>query len=472
MRPRVAFSAIFLLALLTRLCHLDILWVEECYPAAGAIQILAGKIPYRDFWFDKPPLSMLVYLGWGAETGFLLRLAGAVFVTLVCWLLYRFALEKWGEREALYAAGLGVFFLTFGIPSAVMAMAPDLLMVAPHIAAIYLAWKGRPFWSGFLAGIAMLLNTKAVFVLAVCLLWQFRSAPALLGGFLLPNLAALGWLAGVGALRSWWDQVWQWGFLYSRDTFVEAPVTEGLRRALNWAGFHAVLVLAGAWYWWRERDADSRRFALWAVISLVAVAAGWRFFPRYYFQLLPVMILAGARGLVLLRGRRAVAVAALLLIPLFRFGPRFVMLGSDLVRGAGHRWSDLAMYDGSRAAARTVRWLAREGDTLLVWGYRPDIFVMTRLPAGSRFLDSQPLTGVIADRHLRDSRPSAEALAARNRRELVTTAPTFIVDGLGPYNPALAIGRYADLKEWLDGYEEVGRVPSAVIYRRRSARPR
>src|SRR5262245_22640943 len=148
MRPRVLFGLLFGGVLAARLCHLDILWVEECYPAAAAIQILHGKIPYRDFWFDKPPLSALLYLLWGAEAGWPLRLAGALFVTLVSWILYRFARELWGDLEGRFAACLSGFFLTFGVPSAVMALAPDLLMIAPHAGAVYLAWRGRAFWSG------------------------------------------------------------------------------------------------------------------------------------------------------------------------------------------------------------------------------------------------------------------------------------------------------------------------------------
>jgi len=467
-RLRLAFGGLFLLILATRLCHLDILWVEECYPGAAALQVLAGKIPYRDFWFDKPPLSILAYLLWGARAGWPLRLAGALFVTLLCWLLYRFAVRQWGNREALLAAGLGAFFLTFGIPSAVMALAPDLLLTAPHVAAVYLIWRRRPFWSGFWAGVGMLVNTKAIFVLLVCLLWRFRSAPRVAAGFLVPNAVAVAWLAGVGALRPYYEQVWRWGWLYSRDSFIANPVWEGIRRTLNWAGFHATLAAGAAWYWWRERNPDSRRFALWALISLAAVAAGARFFPRYYFQLLPVMILAGARGLVLLGPRRAAVAMALLLVPLARFGPRYAILAQDLVTSRHHRWRDLAMYQGSRQAAELIQRRARPGDSLLVWGYRPDIFVLTRLPAGTPFLDSQPLTGVIADRHLTLARPSAPALARRNRRALVHTRPSFIVDGLGPYNPRLAVTSYADLAGWLSRYREIARIPTAVIYQLRS----
>ena len=198
----------------------------------------------------------------------------------------------------------------------------------------------------------------------------------------------------------------------------------------------------------------------WLLLSLAAVAAGWRFFPRYYFQLLPVMALLAARGYTLL-GRCRAVMLALLLIPLIRFGPRYVMLADDLAHGRQSNWSDLALNQDSRRAAGFI---GHQG-TLLVWGYRPDIFTYTRMPAGSRFLDSQPLTGVLADRHLTTSEAFAPAWAARNRRELIASDPTWIVDGLGPLNPALAITNYPDLREWLANYREVGRTRFSVIYK-------
>jgi len=126
-------------------------------------------------------------------------------------------------------------------------------------------------------------------------------------------------------------------------------------------------------------------------------------------------------------------------------------------------WSDLAMNQDSHEAARKI---GPEG-SLLVWGYRPDVFAYTRMTAGSRFLDSQPLTGVLADRHLTNSEAIAPELAAQNRRELTGTKPDWIVDGLGPLNNRLAITEYQDLREWLGGYQEVGRTKFSVIYKRR-----
>jgi len=151
---------------------------------------------------------------------------------------------------------------------------------------------------------------------------------------------------------------------------------------------------------------------------------------------------------------------ALLLIPLIRFGPRYVTLANDLAHGRESNWSDLALNEDSKAAADRIE---RAG-TLLVWGYRPDIFTYTRMAAGSRFLDSQPLTGVLADRHLTSTQVLAPAWAARNRRELIATDPAWIVDGLGPLNPALAITNYPDLRDWLANYREVGRTRFSIVY--------
>jgi hypothetical protein len=448
---RLWLAILFLGLLAARLCHSGIVWVEEAYPTAAAIQILDGKMLYRDVWFDKPPLSALIYLLWDARIGMTLRTAGAAFVFACCWMLWRFARDLWGPREGLAAALFLGFFLTFGIPAAVMALAPDLLMVLPHIAAVYLAWRGRPFLSGLVAGVALLVNAKAFFVLAACLLFTWRGAGWLLGGFLVPNIVALIWFG-----RPYVDEVWRWGAMYSEQTFAFAT---GFVRTANWAGFQSALVLGAAVALWKEPRWRWKMVA-WLLLSLAAVAAGWRFFPRYYFQLLPVMALLAARGYTLL-GRYRAVLLLLLLIPLVRFGPRYTMLANDLVHQRQSNWSDLALNADSKAASDRV---GSQG-TLLVWGYRPDVFAYTRMPAGSRFLDSQPLTGVLADRHLTTSQPFAPEWAARNRRELIASDPTWIVDGLGPLNPALAITNFPDLREWIAGYREVGRTRFSIVYK-------
>jgi len=202
------------------------------------------------------------------------------------------------------------------------------------------------------------------------------------------------------------------------------------------------------------------------LLSFLAAALGWRFFPRYFFQLLPPMVLLAARGACLMPLRIRDAVIGLgLLVPLVRFGPamsNWPGTSPPAARAPGR----YAMDRDSRAAAALTRSLAQPADTLFVWGFRPEMYIYTGLPAASRFLDSQPLTGVPADRHLVDSTPVAPELAAANRPELARTRPDLILDGLGLYNPALAIGKYPDLQSWLAEYQVVGHTTTTNVYRR------
>ena len=444
----------------SRLCHTGVLWAEENLPLAAAAQMARGAALYRNVWFDKPPLLPAVYLLWGVRTGWVLRVAGTLYALGLCGLAWAFARGLWSRREAYWAAGLAAFCLTFYIPSAVIPLAADLLMVAPHLAAVYLAWRGRPFWSGALAGAAFLVNPKGLFVLAACVPWGWRGLPLLALGFGAVNAAAAGWLWWDGALADYWNQVWRWGRVYAGGTFVAEPARNAVVRTLAWAGFHAALILAALWGW--RREPHRCRWAAWAVVSAAAVAAGWRFFPRYFFQMLPVMVLLAARGFVIL-GRRRWILALLLVVPLVRFGPRYPLLAA----GLSERWPDIAMDRDSRAAASLVRRMAGPGDTLFVWGFRPEMYLYTGLPAAGRFLDSQPLTGVPADRHLTQSGVLAPALGRANRAECAKTRPVFVLDGLGPYNPSLAITQYPDLREWLGGYAEVARTRETIVYRRR-----
>lgn len=460
MARRAVWLLILAMAAVSRLCYLNVVWVEEGYPLAAAGEMLRGKVLYRDIWFDKPPLFPALYLLAGARPGWPLRLFGIAFVLLAAWSAACAARRfGGGEKEQLWAAALTVFSFTFYIHSAALALTPDLLAVPLHFCAVAAAASGSPLLAGLLCGTALGLNVKALFFLAASAIWQWRAWPQLLAGFLLPVAALAAWLGGTGALAACWEQVWVWGAGYARLPLAEQPWLEFARRTLNWAGFHAAIAAAALYALWRERDA---RRAAWLLVSLAAVALGLRFFPRYYFHLLPPAVLLAARGLAMLPARRAAALAALLLIPAARFGPRYL----EVARG--EPWADLAMFESSRQAASWLRANAGPDDTLLVWGYRPELYSMSGLAAGTRFLDSQPLTGVLADRHLVSAEPAMAGWAEQNRRELFQgPRPVWIADGLGPYNPQL--DARSVLGSWLDGYALAAELPGYRIWRRRAA---
>lgn len=458
MARRAAWLAVILCGLL-RFCYLDVVWVEEGYPLAAAREMLRSKALYTGIWFDKPPLFPALYALSGAQPGWPLRLFGFAFVLLAAasasWSARLIGLQK---RPQLAAAALTAFFLTFDTHSAALALTPDLLTVPFHLLAVALAIAGSPLAAGLVSGLALAVNTKSLLVLAACCLWQWRRPGRLLGGFLAGAAAILLFTPSRHAFLAYFLQVWVWGAGYARDTTIGQPALEFLRRTLNWTGFHAALAIPAALALWRRSD---WRWWAWTALSLAASALGLRFFPRYYFHLLPPLVLLAAEGWALSSRRATAAFAFLLLLPLARFGPRY------LSTARGEPWTDLAMFYSSKQAAWFLHQHAKPGDTLLVWGYRPDLYALTPLPAGSKFLDAQPLTGVLADRHLTSSRPTFPSWAARNRQEFLSAPPpAWIADGLGPYNPALQ--PQAFLPAWMARYELAASLPGYRLWRLRT----
>ena len=235
---------------------------------------------------------------------------------------------------------------------------------------------------------------------------------------------------------------------------------------MNWMGFHAAAWVAAAWFLARRETApgERRRWVGWLAVCAVGVAAGGRFFPRYYFLLLPALALMAARGFSML-GRARLAVAALLIIPFARFAPTY------LTAASGAEWRDAALDEDGRAAAALIRARSKPGDTLLVWGYRPEILAYAGLPIAGRFLDSQPLTGVPADRYLAPSAagysnsgsPGPDTAGAR--AELAVSQPTFIaVEVADAGNPRLDIAHYPELRSWSRRYRLAARTRDTMIY--------
>ena len=448
MNARRLFAAIFAVTLLLRMCHVHVLWADEDYHLAAAIQMLHGKLLYHDLWYDKPPLAALMYAAIGGLAGWPLRLFDALYVLAICAALWRFARDLWGEPEASWSAALMAFFLNFDLPSSIIPIAPDYFLLLPAILAVHSAWKAKALPSGLWCAAAFLFQPKGIFLLPVCAALAWRSLPVLAIGFVIPS-------AAVFALPGYYHQVWQWGAAYARSSPELHPLANGLRRIADWLGFHAALAIGAAAFWWTNRKRENYWLAAWLVLALASAAIGARFFPRYFLALLPPMVLMACKP----RPRWAtVAMAAALAVPLARFAPRYAMLA------AGTPWADTALDQDSQAAAALVNQRKHPGDTLFVWGYRPAIFVYTRMPVASRYWDSQPLTGVPADRHLRDALGVLPEEVARNRLEFAATRPTFVVDSLSLSNPSLAIEAYPELRPWLAGYKLVARTPLSLIY--------
>jgi len=263
-----------------------------------------------------------------------------------------------------------------------------------------------------------------------------------------------------------------------------------------------------------DRDAT---LLMWLAVSYLGVLVGGRFFPHYFIQIIPSLCLIGARGLTgILSSLRAespvfrrgvIAIIAIgFAFTLVRFHGRTVGLAADFVRGkvskANAEWRYSERNHEERMVAAVVRGLPEvvadqsgpedirlnsprklgtnmQSDYVFVWGYRPEIYYWSGLLPASRYLSTQPLTGVPADVHyFGDDYRSLldEAVAARARaelsRDLEETRPKYIVDEVGFYNRDLAILNYQELETVMSEYKSVGSTGRFLLYVRRELRPK
>jgi len=518
--PRPVFALLLLVVIfLLRIFYAGYVWADEGLWFTAAEQLLRGKALYSDIWFDKPPAVAWIYAALFAATGpslLAVRLFTILYGTAVALALWHLGTRFWGEPEGRLAALLYAVYNATYIHSQVQPMAVDQLTLLPYLYAGFFFLRGQPLGSGLLAGVAFSINPKsaALFLFfAATELVSRREALLRRWAWVLTGFAAacLPWALYLLSGDRWEHYLrdfWGWGISYVTVNSPAEFVLTGLRRTLNYAGFHFSLFLGLALLlacfprgkMTAERE-TSHAVWLWLGCSFLGVAAGGRFFPRYFYQVLPFLCLLAARGYMLARQAaqtgdpsafrfptaRASGLAGAGLPSAFaRFGPvlfwagivfalvRFHTRGAvrayELLTGRETAymaaWSDPAMDRDSRLIAPRVR------GSLFVWGYRPEIYFYCGSPPASKFLSSQPLTGVPADIHLREARSVAPEQAAENRRvllrELASSLPEYIVDGLGPYNPALAMEAYPELRSFLEKHytrrEEVGH---GVIYARK-----
>jgi hypothetical protein len=110
-----------------------------------------------------------------------------------------------------------------------------------------------------------------------------------------------------------------------------------------------------------------------------------------------------------------------------------------------------------------------------VWGYRPEVYYWSGLTPASKFLSTQPLTGVPADIHFfpgEQIRIISDQDTARARAELVSelerVRPKYIIDELGNFNRLFSITSFPELRDFMSGYRYLTRVERFTVYRSRA----
>jgi hypothetical protein len=389
---------------------------------------------------------------------------------------------------------------------------------------------------GVLAGIAFQVNPKAIFDLVffaalVTLLPKprgrvFALLLSALTGFIAGAAVFLIYIAATHSLAAYWLCVWDWGSRYAAHNSAWKTVTNGFSQTVYYFAINNTLLVALAFVIASTvkhakrteaapRDARFRAdlcLLVWLAASYAGLAVGGRFYGHYFFQVLPSLCLIGARGLVEIassvRGKmmRRVVFALLamgLAVTLVRYHTRTVVLAVDWVRGTKSAstagWYHERQNREERMVAARAKGLSDPDDAadhlgleairqslqgdensrgssahIFVWGYRPEIYYWSGLLPASRYLSTQPLTGVAADAHyFHDNHllvDEARTAAARVELagELNQTQPEYIIDEVGFYNPPLAIKSYPELREVLASYKDVGATGRFYVYRKKN----
>jgi len=425
---------------------------DEGEYAYVAQRLLAGEVPYRDAFDQKPPGVFLAYAGafavlgqsvesvhwfmyaWTAATAFVLfgcvrRLAGALaaaFAVLV------FAVASADPRLTANAANTEIFML--------------LPMVASFACALRALEPGSGvrWWvlCGALAAAACWFkqvaaaNALYVAILPAAngLLRRPRAAPAAVAratggvalGAALVALPGLLAFAAAGAWDPFVDSVILHNLRYSQSNGL-AEGAARLGHALAWQApafgvfwaFAGVAVLV-------PKLAGRRSWALltgWGVASAAGVAVGLYFRPHYFIQALPA--LAALCGVALasagnwLLARRRTALAALGLSALTALATAPPILANASIRRAGtpdqiaRAIYGLNPFPESLEIGKYIRRTSGPEDRVYIIGSEPQILFYADRPSATRYIFFYPLTADHPDVLERQRAVASEVEAAR-----------------------------------------------------------
>lgn len=397
---------------------------DEGAYATIAQGVLQGKMPYRDLFDNKPPLVYAWYsLSFWifGETVVAPRLIAALFLSLTTLSIFSQARMLFSREVAYLAAAL--FAISTGLPFVALHANTEAYMLLPMVTSLLAFTVGMRrasmrwfLLAGVLGGIAIMTKQVAVWNLialaGVATFWRWRTggpswstaAPA--GCLVVGASAAILVIALPFAATGSLDDLFYANVSYN---WVYINVLDNGKRFANL--FHGTIyfsavaapliagaTLAGLTLMRRRR----RRWVdyllvFWAAASLAGVSSGGRFFPHYFFHLMPALAILTAvvvyeqwRKLdVRTLWRPAAAFTAFVII---------VSVGTNVVmyawpRQAEHTFSESVytqkLWEGNSAKLGAyIEKLTEPDDVIFNFGREPQIyFYADREPAVRYFYD-------------------------------------------------------------------------------------
>ena len=419
--------------------------MDEGLYAYGGWQMLEGLVLYRDLWDFKPPgtyfLNAFAFLV-GSPEAVNVYIWAALFSSSACLGLYRTAGIMWGRAAAVLSA---ILFALFSVSPYIQGCGvnTEVFMITP------LAWgfyaiirgleEGRRRWyvfSGLLIGTAILFKQVAgVGVLLGLFVAHYNTKQGRLtqreallslsvfaGGCALPWFVACCYFAFHGALGDLYFWLVEYPSRYMNFTF--GYLTPNLvYPRIGW-------VLQGTWTLWvlsiaalplvmrRSASCPERVLAIFFFLCLLGITAGWNFFPHYFIQLLPAMVLLSVKAVLsvysVLSGRSArvglLLCSGVILCIVLLYGKNhykiYTTYTGDDISVEENRWGfggDSSLFVAARKLGLDLRRNTRSNETIFVWKHHPEInfYALRKTPVRSPIM-SLPRLPVMRPQAIQD----------------------------------------------------------------------
>lgn len=489
---RLAAIGIILLTVVIRLpslVHPRAIDSEAMYSVV-ANEIVDGGRPYADAVERKPPLLFWTYAA-------IFKVAGkfnwkALHVVAVVWALC--------AMVGLYAIGNELFDSGTGLIAALfysvfqpwwtwknLSFDGEMLMNLPIIWAWAIAFRRssssvRPelFSAGALLGVAFLLKQPAA-IAAVplgiyLLLPSYRAGRNLTptNSIIQATMLTVGFFVVLGSVAI---ILWKQGILYDAYywTIADHDVRhvfwqKGMVNTLTFLGACLPLIIGSTMSClnkseiWSGRTAERTALLGLLAASAIGSAAGARFYPHYYVQLIPPLALLAAPYYARLWSRTIQP-------PHWILRPQvtYAWLALTVVAFSIKHWIGLAPQRVPFEAGQYLLTHSAPVDRIFVWGQTPEIYLDAHRRPACRYITTFPLTGYVFGGPIPGLDTSSRILPgawSTLQRDFVRHPPAYIVDvHPGPNTAEYPVKDFPILAKFLsERYQPVARTAESVIY--------
>ena len=483
--------------------------------------LLDGKIPYVDLWNPKPPAVFYVYaaaMTLFGQTAPALRAIDLIIFPVIALALYALGSRLGDRRVGLWTVALfGVFYFTETFWTLTQ---NDGIALLPMTLALWCALRAassggnRRGWlwalsAGLLVGWAFWFKYHFALIAlpAAALYLSFRETgdkPGLfwdIGGFIAGGLLSL--VGGIVMLMQIgaWDALIESARLTASYTALTANFADlfaALQVALGYRWSHwgllALLALIGLAVIARDPRRQPRRrwwvIAGWLFTGLVIMLMQAKGYDYHWLPMLPPLALLGALGVTtglrtegkglsffsVFSPRTSVLLSRLLLAALL-FIMAFVINARAISYVFGNEgqigyYTNFIAGEFNAAESQRVADLLRErvvpGDSLFIWGFRPEIYYLSQLKPATRFIFQFPL---VADWYPPEWREQTADL-------LWAAVPPYVLVAQVDYMPWVTgseddsntlLQQYPELNDWLMyNYVLDSRIGNIFVWRRKN----